>query len=336
MRRAPVIPGTFSTLGLLPVARALPALGIEPERVFGRCGLPLDQLADPSARLPASLEFEAWDAVVEVSGDPLIGLRLADVVSQGALGAYEYLLRNSTSLRSALERAQRYLRLMDDNAVVSVLEGDETILRLDHGDGIPRPPPSLECIFAVVTRVVSQYFGPGTVGEVRFQHARRGELQEYARRFGCPVLFEHPHAELVFVPGSLDRHNTHADPRLGEVLEHQVQRMLADIPDEDPWSQRARLQLAQLLAAGDASLPRLAEAMHLSARTLRRRLLDHHTSYKQLLDDVRRDIAYYYVARTEESFDQIAGRLGFAEASAFYRAFKRWADTTPAAYRGKG
>lgn len=337
MPRAPAIPGTISTLQLMPVARALPALGIEPARVFGRCGLPLEQLADPGKRLPASVEFDAWDALVEVSGDPLIGLRLADVVGQGALGAYEYLLRNSESPRSALERAQRYLRLIDDNAVVSMIEAaDQATLRLERGDGIPHPPAATECLFAVVTRVCSTYFGPDILCEVRFKHACSGELSEYARRFGCAVRFAHAHNELVFPTISLDRPNTHADPRLGEVLENQVQRMLAEIPDGDPWAQRARLQLAQLLAAGDASLPKLAGAMHLSARTLRRRLLDHHTSYKQLLDEVRRDIAYYYVARSRESFDQIAGRLGFAEASAFYRAFKRWSDTTPAAYRGRG
>ena len=115
-----------------------------------------------------------------------------------------------------------------------------------------------------------------------------------------------------------------------------MQRMLAEIPDEDPWLQRARTQLARQLTRGAASPAGLAEAMHLGTRTLRRRLLDHGTSYKQLLDDVRRDIAQHYVARSEESFDQIAERLGFADASAFYRAFKRWTDTTPAAYRSKG
>jgi len=336
MPRAPAIPGSISSLQLRPVAHALPALGIDPERVFGRCGVRIDQLADVNLRLPASVEFEVWDALLEVSADPLIGLRLADVVAQGALGAYEYLLRNSVTLREALQRAERYVRVIDDHTVVKLIETpQEAVLRQVREGGYQHPPAGTECLFAVAVRIARSLIADGAPKEVRFRHRQLGELREYTRRFGCPVRFEQEHDEIAFAPGFLDRKNEQADPRLGEVLEEQVRRMLAEIPNEDPWSQRARTQLAGLLTRGEASLSGLADAMHMSTRTLRRRLLEHDTSYKQLLDEVRRDIAYYYVSRTDESFDQIAGRLGFAEASAFYRAFKRWADATPAAYRSR-
>lgn len=336
MPRAPAIPGTISPLQLQTLARALPALGLDPERVFGRCGLRLEQLSDLAVRLPASVEFEVWDALAEVSADPLIGLRLADVVGPGALGAYEYLLRHSLTLRAALERAQRYVRLIDDHTSLYLIETPEAaVLRQVREGGYRHPAAGTECLFAAAFRCVRDLLPEGFADEVRFQHRRLGDLREYTLRFACPVRFEQAHDEIVFPPSLLDRNNEQADPRLGEVLEDHVRRMLAEIPHEDPWSQRARIQVARLLGEGEASLPRLAEAMHMSTRTVRRRLLEQRTSYKQLLDEVRRDMAYYYVSRTEESFDQIAGRLGFADTSTFYRAFKRWSDTTPATYRSR-
>jgi AraC-like DNA-binding protein len=120
---------------------------------------------------------------------------------------------------------------------------------------------------------------------------------------------------------------------LAVVLEEHMQRLLESLPREDPFVHRARGELLQALQRGGASLEAVAEALHVSPRTLRRRLEEHGTSYKALLDELRRELAYHYVGRTGEPPDAIAARLGFTEPSTFYRAFKRWSGTTPALFR---
>jgi AraC-like DNA-binding protein len=329
------IPGTISTLQLQPLVRALEVIGIEPARVFGRVGLSLDLIADSSARVGAGVEFDVWDALEEVSGDPCIGLRIADTVKPGALGAYEYLLRNSTSLRAAIELANRYERVVDDLARVALIEnGALAAFRLWRLGDYPLPVQGIECVFTVIVRIVTELF-LGKPTEVRFAHALAGSLEERTRRFGCPVRFDQPFHEIVFEASVLDRPIVAADPRLGEVLEEHVQRLMAALPTEDAFLQRVRTSLAELLAAGSASLETLAGALHLSERTLRRRLDEQGTSYKQLLDELRKELALYYVGRTDQSLEQVAARLGFTEPSTFYRAFKRWEGTTPAAYRAR-
>ena len=124
-----------------------------------------------------------------------------------------------------------------------------------------------------------------------------------------------------------------ADPRLGAVLEAHMEQVLHALPTQDPFVARARGQLGLLLEAGGASLEALAAALHVSTRTLRRRLQEHETSYKALLEDVRHELAKHYVGQTREPFDEVARKLGFSEPSTFYRAFKRWAGMTPALYR---
>jgi AraC-like DNA-binding protein len=328
------IPGTISTLQLQPLVLVLPRLGFDPARIFGRLGLSLEQIADPNARVDAGVEFDVWDAVEEATGDPCFGLRVADEVEAGALGAYEYLLRNSVTLRDAIRLANRYERVVDDLTRVSLIEeGPIARLRLWRVGDYPHPAQGVECVFVVIARLIGSAFPDAFAHEVRFAHRLSGALEERTRRFGCPVKFEQPHSEIVFPARLLDLRIPFADPRLGQVLEEPVQRMLDALPAEDPLIHRARTALAASLAAGSASLETLAGALRLSARTLRRRLEEHGTSYTALLDELRRDLAGHYVSQTEDSFEAVAGRLGFTEPSTFYRAFKRWHGTTPAAYR---
>jgi AraC-like DNA-binding protein len=133
----------------------------------------------------------------------------------------------------------------------------------------------------------------------------------------------------------LEREVVSADQRLARVLEEHVQRVLASVPNLDPWLPRARTALDSLLAARAASLPRLAKALHVSARTLRRRLAERGSSYRELLEGTRRSVALQRVLDAEVSFEEIADALGFRDVSAFYRAFRRWTESTPAAYRAR-
>jgi AraC-like DNA-binding protein len=337
--RSLAIPGTISTLQLQPLVLVLGKLGLDAERIFGPLGLSLDRIADSSARVAAGVELDVWDAIEAATGNPAIGVRIADEVEAGALGAYEYLLRNSVTLRAAIEAANRYERVVDDLTRVALIEaGSVARLRLWRVGDYPHPAQGIECTFSVIVRLVrvavpvSEAHG-GSVHEVCFPHRLSGSLEERTRRFGCPVKFDQPYAEIVFPSALLDMKNMLADPRLGQVLEEQVGHMLATLPTEDPLIHRARVMLAALLAAGNASLETLADELHMSARTLRRRLEQQGTSYKALLDELRKQLACHYIAQTDQSLEQIAARLGFTEASTFYRAFKRWHGTTPAVYR---
>lgn len=331
------IPGTISMLQLQPLVLALPQLGLDPERVFGQVGLSLKEIADPNGRIAAGIEFDVWDAVQAAYGKPCVGLHVADLVKAGALGAYGYLLRNSTTLRVAIDYANRYERVVDDLSRVSLIEnGASAMFRLWRVGDYPHPGEGVECLFAVIFKVMSDELpGPTLAREVRFAHRMIGPLEERTKRFGCPVRFDQRHHEIEFDAALLDLPVRSADPYLGEVLEDHVRIMLATLPTEDPLIHRARTALAASLSNGSSSLEALAETLHMSERTLRRRLEEHGTSYKQLLDELRQQLARYYVARTDESLELVASRLGFTEPSTFYRAFKRWEGTTPAAYRSR-
>jgi AraC-like DNA-binding protein len=328
------IPGTISAVQIQPLVLALRELGVDTGRVLALAGTSEDAIVDPHARLPAGVEFAVWDAIVELTGDPLIGLKVAEQIKVGALGAYEYLLRNSSTFRASIERANRYERVVDDLTRISLIEdGPRCALRMWRVGGYPHPVQGVECLFAILVKMVAQELPSYPAIEARFSHQPACDPEVYPRYLGCPAHFAREHNEIVFPSAALDARLRSADLQLGDVLEEHVQRLLENLPKGDPFVQRARGALAAMLDNGGPALETLATRLHMSPRTLRRRLEEQGTSYKALLDDLRRELACHYLTRGADPFEQIATRLGFAEPSAFYRAFKRWTGTTPALYR---
>jgi len=124
-----------------------------------------------------------------------------------------------------------------------------------------------------------------------------------------------------------------ADVRLGEVMQQHATSLLESLPETDSVVQTARAKLMTQLEGGDVGLGALARAMHMSERTLRRRLSERGTSYHALLDELRSTQARKLVGHGSQPVDQIAQRLGFADTSSFFHAFKRWTGQTPAQFR---
>ncbi|MEE9265906.1 MAG: helix-turn-helix transcriptional regulator, partial [Gammaproteobacteria bacterium] len=105
--------------------------------------------------------------------------------------------------------------------------------------------------------------------------------------------------------------------------------------DRSSAAMQVRARLTEQLSSGHATQNSVADALHMSLRTLQRRLNDEGTSYKGLLDETRRELAAHYMAETHRSINEITYLLGFSEPSNFSRAFRRWTGKSPSAYRAQ-
>jgi AraC-like DNA-binding protein len=179
--------------------------------------------------------------------------------------------------------------------------------------------------------------GEGAVNhpvEVWFEHTEPADLSEYGQAFlGNKVMFGMPWNGFVFDAALLDQPMPGADDKLHVLIRKHADALLEELPRAQSFTQRVRELLLKELEGGNPSAVRIASALHMSGRTLTRRLEDEGTTFKDLLDDLRKSLSLRYVGSTDLGLSEIAFLLGFSQSAAFHRAFKRWTAQTPLEYR---
>jgi AraC-like DNA-binding protein len=330
------LPVTVSVRSVRPVVERLRALGLDVGTALSSAGADPAVLDDPAGRLPHALALAVWREAVRRSGDDAFGIHAAEQVRPGAFDVLDYATRSSATLGEGLERLVRYHRILHDAAVVQLrVEGNTA--RLTHAlpaatGGLPRH--TAEFIVVAWLVVARQATGLSIAPvEVSFQHAPPADLTEHRRLFRAPIRFDGPLNGIVLRRAVLDTPLVKADPGLCAVLDRHVRELIEKVPRATAFDDRVRQLVASGLSSGGASAATVARQLHMSRRTLQRQLGADGTSFRELSDTLRRELAMRYLCEREVAIAEVAFLLGFSETSAFHRAFRRWSGTTPSAYR---
>ena len=330
------VPHVSARIGAL-IIQVAAARGVDPQRLMAESGFAPCWFADAEARMPLAVEEKLWDRAAESTADPLFGLHAAAAIRPGAFDVLDYAVRTAPDLRAALQRLARYNRLVHDLASFEVLPAGDAV-RIEHRFDGPDARPcrqAAEFTLASLVVVASQIGGrPVQPLAVEFAHAQPGPAEDYAVVFGVLPRFDAPVSCLVLATDVLDRPVPAADPGLSRIVTaHAEQLLAAHHPAPSAVAVQVRRQLTEGMADGPMTLPQVARRLHVSERSLQRRLDAEGTSFAQLLDEVRRDLALRYVADERLALGEVAYLLGFAEPSPFHRAFKRWTGMTPRTFR---
>jgi AraC-like DNA-binding protein len=246
---------------------------------------------DPEGRLPQTVAVSLWPAAVRLTNDLDLGLHVAEGIRPGAYGALGYALRTSENFGISLQRLCRYHRVLHDTAEVQLtVRGDNAILSHRLPGGVPRAVSEYIVASWLITsrRAAGVHWIPI---EARFPHPTPEDTSEHQRLFGCTLKFGHDRSELVFSRDLLDMPFETADPQLQAILEAQVLAIFKRLPKGEAVTDAVRRLLAEELCNGEPSLEQIAPRLHMSARTLHRRLEEEGTSFRQVLAEVRREIA---------------------------------------------
>ncbi|MBX3601839.1 MAG: AraC family transcriptional regulator [Rubrivivax sp.] len=334
------VPQVSARIGAL-VIDVASARGVELQRLMAEAGFDPAWLDDPEARMPLPVEEALWNRAAALSGDPLFGLHAAATVRPGAFDVLDYAVRTAPDLRSALQRLARYNRLVHDLASFALVEDGDRV-RVEHrfeGGGLRPCRQASEFTLAALVVVARQISGaPLRLLAVEWAHAAPDGVADataaYAAVFGVVPLFDRPVSCVTVRAADLQRAVPAADPGLARIVTaHAEQLLAARAPAGDTVAARVRQALAAEMANGPLTLARVAGALHLSTRSLQRRLDAEGTRFAELVDEVRRELALRYVADRRLALGEVAFLLGYAEPSPFHRAFRRWTGTTPAALR---
>jgi AraC-like DNA-binding protein len=170
-----------------------------------------------------------------------------------------------------------------------------------------------------------------TPTEVLLPHSKPADAEPYRRHFRAPVRFNQEIAALVFPSRCLAVRIAGADPMLRVMLEEQI-KQLKGVPGFE-FSDDVRRLLRTRLTSNHCSADNIAELLSMHRRTLSRRLQGDGMGYRDISNEIRFEIARQLLGETDVPLGQIAAALGYSEASAFSRAFRRWSDETPKAWR---
>jgi AraC-like DNA-binding protein len=320
------------------IVQALELEGLDCRALFARLGLDYAALDDPEARFPQDDMTRLWHLAVDVSGNPAIGLNMARLsVRPTAFHVVGYALMSSRNLREGFNRLVRYQRIIAEGSDLSFHvrpDGYELTLAI-HGDRLPAARQSCEASLAHTLTFCRWLTGkPMSPRLVSFQGPPPERLELYREVFQTPLRFNAEHYGLLFDRADLDAPLPSANEALAQLHDRFAGEYLARF-SESRVTHQVRQVLCRLLPQGEPKREAVAQALLLSERTLQRRLQEEGTSYQQLLDDTRRELAEQYLAQPNLTLLEIAYLLGFADPSNFFRAFRRWFDATPGEYRAR-
>lgn len=293
-----------------------------------------DSAEDVPMLLPVFRQFS--DEVAEAVGDPDFGLTSARGTPRGAYGIFEYAARNDPTLGEATRSVVRYSAAF--NGVVrysfDLLRG-EAIFDL-HVPGEPLCMGRHGNEFAVMVflktarEVVTDPLIPRRVW---FAHPAPASIASHEKALGVKPEFGSGHSGLALDAALAELPLVSPDPALRQILERQAQSALSSLAPAHDFVAKVRELVAAALPKGGAATERIAAVMHMSGRTLQRRLKDHRTSFEDVVDEVRKAQAMSLLHDEKLSLGEVAFLLGYADQATFSRAFKRWTGKAPGEYR---
>ena len=285
--------------------------------------------------VPLPIWHELLTQTVALRPEPGTPLAIGALVKPRHVGVLGYLVLASKTLAEALQAYQRYERLFYGASLAQVVASDDAVeIRWPRQPLVEDPLHDQLGIAALVTFMQQQVAQPPIPARIRFCSPAPADSQTAAEAFfGCPVQFDQDDTAVRIPLAYLALPLLHSDPGLRLLLDQQAQAMLQAMPDADAFDRSLQQTLLRRLPEGDAALATVAAAMHVSVRTLQRRLEARGQTWQQVLDRSREELARQYLADRGLSLSDIALLLGFSEQSAFTRAFKRWSGQTPAQAR---
>ena len=329
------LPAGYVHLG---VAQEIPPtlrdFGIDPDPIIREAGLDPRLFDDGASIVSQAAVGRLLTLCVERTRCPHFGLLVGQRATLLSLGMVGRLMQHSETVGDALRVLVSNLSLQDPGTAPSLtVSGDTALFRFS----VARPEAeSTDQIsdggLAVTVNLLRALCASGwNPMEVLVPRTAPADREPYRRHFRAPVHFDQEVATLVLPACDLDRAVTDADPMLRAILAEEIQRMKSTQGSalEDEVRRLLRTQITSKHYSADD----IADVLAMHRRTLNRRLKGSGVGYRTMVNEVRFEIASQLLKDTEVPLAQIAAALGYSEASAFTRAFRRWSGQTPMAWR---
>jgi AraC-like DNA-binding protein len=306
-----------------------------------RAGLAPVDLGDPQGRVPIRSYADLYNLTVRELRDEGFALFPAPV----PIGSFEFLCRSvlsSRSLAEALDRAARFLRLVLPDLAVTTRAGpgaselriaEVRPLQRDRDD--PRRVFALEWVLRLLHGLACWLVNRDlALNSVSFPYAEPAHAADYALIYTSRSSFGSTHLAATLNSNLLDLPVRRDDEALAAFLDGAPGKIVTLYRRDREMVRRVRDVIARSLPAA-VSLDDVSRRLNMSSRTVERRLHEEGSSLRAIKDALRRDIALSRLEKSDQTIAQLAASLGYADTSAFFRAFTEWTGLAPTAYRSR-
>ena len=320
-----------ATIGVPEVLRTL---GADPVKVLAEVGVDLKLFDNPNNRISFKKRGHMMAHCASQTACPHFGLLVGQHAGLLSFGLVGLLAKYSADVGSGLSSLMRYMHLHVRGATTT-LAADSDLAVLDYqiyqsgvlgnnqvGDG------AVAVAFNIIRDLCGDDWKPV---ELRFAHRKPENMAPYQRFFQAPLRFDTEQYAVVFSTDWLNHPLMDDSPELRRLLQQEIDKL--EVRPEDTFLEQVRTILRTTIVTGHSSANQIAELFAMNRRTINRHLNALGTSFREVADDIRFEIARQLLEDSEMEISQIALILGYSNASAFTRAFRRWSSTTPASWR---
>ena len=309
-------------------------LGFDPVEVLDEIGIGIELFDDPDNRISFVTRGRMMAHCAERTGCPHFGLLVGQKAGLNAFGVVGLLAKYSSDVHSALDSLIRFMHLHVRGATTALtVDSDLAFLSYQiYQKGAPGNEQVGSGAVAVAFNLLRDLCGDDWKPvEIHFAHRKPDDVAPFRKFFGVPIHFNSEQFAVAFNKECLNHRASDSDPELLGLLQQQIDKL--ELREGDNFADQVRNILRTTIVTGHASSGQVAELFSMHRRTLNRRLKVHGVSFHDLVDEVSFEIARQLLEDSTLEIIQIALLLGYSNASAFTRAFRRWSSTTPAQWR---
>lgn len=312
----------------------LEELGVRASAVLRRAGLPQGYLDQPRVLLKTEELFALWHAIGEVSADPAIGLLLGTEDRIQRFHPVGLAALSSENFGSAVNHMARYKQLTCPEEIRQEKDDQEWSIQFRWllADDV-EPSVLIDCCFAWV--LSTGRHGTGTrLSPLRVELVQtRPHIKVIERHFGCRVICGAPRNAIVFRASDAERPFVTRNAELLGMLAPQFEEELKRENGDEKFVEQVRIAVQQKLTGRRPTIEDIADALHISSRTLQRRLQEEGSSFQRVLDEARHQLARHYLNNSVLELNEAAYLLGYEDGNSFVRAFRTWEGIPPARWR---
>lgn len=317
---------------LLGSIEAAAEVAIDLKPVLQSVGLSVGQLQTGNGKLSLHVVVEFLNELAELAGDDIFALRIAKHQPGNRFAAVSKLIKFAPTLNVAINDAIQFSLLNSEYSDWALHCEDDCALLTRytrfayHGALVQMQTLALAVVYKAMLEVCRP--APRLV-QVQFTHARPNKVESLERFFSAPILFNQPRNTLVFNASDLALPLPGADEQIYAVMRGHLEQLAQDYQHPTSVDQAVRHLIKRTLGSGQCHLNAISALLSLHPRTLQRQLSARATSFAQLLNDARIELACDYLLNSSIGLSELSDILGYANVSALVRAFSQQTGMPP-------